>query len=299
MRRLIGIALLMAAGVAILAWRQAVWMGAPRPVTGISASGMAYARWGEGAKTLLLMPGGPGNAAPGGIGLWMMLRPFRRFVEEGYTIWYVARKRGMPEGHSIADMADDYAEFIEEELGGRVDVVLGTSYGGFIGFYLAARHPDRFGHIAIALAGYEVSERGKRIDYTFAERMSRGRPVEASRGMFEDYFPDVRIPGLARLFGEVMGRFGFRGGHPEFASDVMVEADAEVAFDARPILPEIRVPVLLIGGGADFMFPEGYLEETARLIPDCTPRGYEGKDHMQAISDERLCPDVLEFIGKD
>ena len=296
MRRLI--ALFFVAGVAILVGRRAVWMGAPRPVTGMSKSRMAYARWGEGAKTLLLMPSGPGNFAPAGISLRMMLRPFRRFIDEGYTIWYVMRKQGMPQGHSIADMADDYAEFIESELGGKVDVALGTSYGGIIGLYLAARHPDRFDHIVIALAGYEVSERGKHIDYRFAERLSKGRPVEAARGMFEDYFPQVRVPGLAWLFGQVMGRIGFRGGHPEFASDVLIEGEAEVAFDARPVLPEIGVPVLLIGGDADFMFPEGYLDETASLIPDCTLRVYEGKDHMQAISDERLCPDILEFIGR-
>ncbi len=295
MRRLL--ILLVLTGAAILAGRRAAWLGAARPITGISASKMAYARWGDGTKTVLLMPGGPGNFVPGGIGLWMMLRPFRCLLEEGYTIWYVMRKQGMPQGHSIADMADDYAEFIDTELGGRVDVALGTSYGGIIGFYLAARHPERFGHIVTALAGYAVSERGKRIDYTFAERLSQGRPVEAAKGMFEDYFPQLRIPGLARLFGEVMGRLGYRGGHPELASDLMVEAEAEVAFDARPILPEIRVPLLLIGGGADFMFPEGYLEETAGLIPECTVRVYEGKDHMGAISDERLCRDILEFIA--
>jgi pimeloyl-ACP methyl ester carboxylesterase len=297
MRRLV--ALLLVGSVAALAGRRAVWMGAPKPVTGMSNTRMAFARWGTGTKTLLLMPGGPGNFAPGGISLWMMLRPFRRLLDEGYSIWWVTRKQRMPQGHSIADMADDYAEFIESELGGRVDVALGTSYGGIIGFYLAARHPERFRHIVTALAGYAVSERGKRIDYTFAQRLSQGRAVEAARGMFEDYFPQVRIPGLARLFGEVMGRIGFRGGHPGWASDLMVEAEAEVAFDARPVLPQIRVPVLLIGGGADYMFPEGYLEETAGLIPDCTVRVYEGRDHMGAISDERFCPDILEFIAKN
>jgi pimeloyl-ACP methyl ester carboxylesterase len=299
MRRLIGITLLLAAGVATLAWRRAVGMGLPKPVTGMSANGMAYARWGEGGKTLLLMPGGPGNIVPGGIGLWMMLREFRRFVEEGYTLWYVVRKQGMPEGHSIADMADDYAEFIGADLAGRVDVVLGTSYGGIIGFYLAARHPDRFGNIAIALAGYEVSERGKRIDYGFAQKLSEGRSVEAAKGMFEDLYPDLRIPGLARLFGEVMGRFGFRDTHPTFASDVMIEADAEVAVDAKAVLPGISVPVLLIGGAEDVLFPREILEETARLIPDCTLRMYEGRGHAQAISDSRFCPDVIDFLERD
>ncbi len=296
MKRLI--ALLAIAGAAILVARRAVWMGAPKPITGMSASRMAYARWGTGPKTLLLMPGGPGNTAPSGLDLQMMLRPLRPLIDAGYTIWYVARPQGMPQGHSIADMADDYADFIASELGGKVDAALGISYGGIVGFCLAARHPDRFVHIVVALAGYEVSERGKRIDYKLAERLSQGRTVEAATGMFEDYFPQIRIPGAAQLFGQLMGRLGFRGRHPEFASDIMIEAEAEVAFDARPILPEIGVPVLLIGGDADFMFPDDYLEETARLIPDCTVRVYEGKDHIQAFSDERLSKDVLAFIER-
>ena len=132
---------------------------------------MEYARWGTGSKTLLLMPGGPGNFTPRGMEQLIRLRKFRPFVEDGYTIWAVTRKRGMPEGHSVADMADDYAEFIEQELDGKVDIALGVSYGGFIGFYLAQRHPDRFGHIAITMAGHTVSERGRHADYSMAERL--------------------------------------------------------------------------------------------------------------------------------
>ena len=67
----------------------------------------------------------------------------------------------MPKGHTIADMADDYAGLVANEFGGKVDLVVGVSYGGMIGFDLAARHPERFGHIAIAVAGYEVSERAR------------------------------------------------------------------------------------------------------------------------------------------
>lgn len=245
MRRLT-IALLLAVGaLALLPWRCLVWFGLPRPVTGIFPNGMAYARWGTGAKTLLLLPAGPGNAPPGGIPLWMSVRTFRPLIDRDYRAWYVTRKRGMPDGHSIADMADDYAQLIEAEFGGRVDVVLGVSYGGLIGLCLAAQHPGRFGRMALGMAGYEVSERGKRIDYGFAQKLSRGDPVGAARGIFEDSYPGVHVPGVARLFGEVMGRCAFGGSHPSFTSDVMVEAEAEVAFDGRPILPEISVPLLL------------------------------------------------------
>lgn len=108
--------------------------------------------------------------------MWMSLRTFRPFVERGYTIWCVNRRQGTPEGHSIGDMADDYADLIEAEFGGRVDVVLGVSHGGLVGFHLAARNPECFGRVALGMAAYEVSERGKRIDYEFADPLQAAWP---------------------------------------------------------------------------------------------------------------------------
>lgn len=67
---------------------------------------------------------------------------------------------------------------IADEFEGKVDLVLGMSYGGLIGFYLAARHPQRFGHIAIADAGYQVSEQGINLDCDFARLLSEGRTTE-------------------------------------------------------------------------------------------------------------------------
>lgn len=268
----------------------------PKPVNGMFANGMAYARWGTGPKTLLLIPGGPGNVVPTGMALTMYLRALRPLVENGYTAWFVVRRQNMPRGHTIEDMADDYAQLITDEFDGRVDVVLGTSYGGIVGLCLAARHPDRFGHIAIAVAGYQVSERGKTFDFDFAKRLSEGKTVEASTAMFEFTYPSWRLPGVARVFGALIGRFAYRDTHPYFENDVMVEAEAEVAFNAREILPDISVPVLLVGGDQDVYFPKEVCEETARLIPDCTLKIYEGKGHIQAASDPRLPRDVLDFV---
>ena len=84
--------------------------------------------------------------------------------------------------------------------------------------------------------------------------------------------------------------------HPYFASDVMVEAEAEVAFDAREVLPDISVPVLLVCGDEDLYFPKEVYEETARLIPDCTLRMYEGIGHVGAVRDKRFPQDVLDFV---
>jgi pimeloyl-ACP methyl ester carboxylesterase len=271
----------------------------PQPVTGIFPNGMAYLRWGTGPKSLLWVPGGPGNSLPGGMFLSnVLLRAARPLVEAGYTLWVVARKRNMPQGHSTADMAEDYAGMIADELGGKVDLVVGVSFGGAIGFHLAARHPDRFGHVAIVGAAYDANDEGKALDHEFARLRSEGRDGEASALMLRQMSPASPVPGVARVLGEVMARLMFGPTHPTFPSDVMVEAEAEMALGAREVLPDISVPVLLVCGDADMYIPRELYEETARLIPDCTLRMYEGVGHVGTIRDPRFPRDVLDFVGE-
>ena len=86
----------------------------------------------------------------------------------------------------------------------------------------------------------------------------------------------------------------FRGRCP--AADVLTEARAEFAFDARAVLPLIRPPVLLLCGGRDAFFPRTVAEETAQLIPDCTLIVYERWGHIRAGSSRRVPRDVLAFV---
>ncbi|MFO7548079.1 MAG: alpha/beta hydrolase [Acidimicrobiia bacterium] len=272
-------------------------MRIPKPVTGMFANTMAYARWGDGPKTLLVVPGGPGNDVPAAGTVRMMGRSLRPLVENGYTLWMVTRRRGMPEGHTIEDMAADYSELIAAEFDGRVDIVVGISMGGLIGLYLAANHPDRFDRIALVGAAYTVSEQGRRLDYDWATALSQGHRAKAGRMMVEAMLSNSRLRWTAPALGTLMGLV-FRPDHDQFASDVMVEADAEVTFDARAVLPRIQVPVLLVNGDKDLYFPTALIAETTRLIPDCTPKTYEGKGHLGTIQSRQLAPDILDFIEK-
>ena len=55
------------------------------------------------------------------------------------------------------------------------------------------------------------------------------------------------------------------------------------------------MPVLPGCGDQDRFVPKAVYEETAELIPDCTVKLYEGKDHLGTILDQQLPHDVLEF----
>ena len=282
------------AGVALARSRGGL-PGIPKPVTGMFPNGMAYIRWGTGPKTLLWIVGGPGLGFPIGLRVATIPLILRPFARAGYTCWLVNRTRDMPEGYTIADMAEDHAALIADELGGRVDLVLGEDYGGWIGFYLAARHPERLDYLANASTGYALTERGRAIDRDFATLVGEGRLTDAWAQMLATMAPDLRPAGLVRALAAVMDRLFTDRSRSDFVHNLMVETDAE-ACDAREILPDIKVPVLLIGGDQGPFLSREILEETARLIPDCTLQLHEGKGDMGAVSSMQLPRDVLSWI---
>ncbi len=296
----IGGALIVAA-IGIVAIRRRRRRG-PEVVAGTFPNGMGYLRFGSGAKSLLWIPdlshtghigssGGRAGAVPRSGYLVLMTRMLRSFVEAGYTISLVGQKPNLPQGCTLADMAEDYAGLIAAEFGGKVDLVVGDSGGGMIGFCLAARHPDLFAHIAIVVAGYTLDDASQAANLESARLNNAGRRTDAAAVMVRFMFPGLRPPVVARLLASVMGRVILPAG----SNDLVVGAEALSAFDGREILPTIPVPVLLVCGDRDRFVTKSIYEETADLIPDCTLRLYEGKDHLGALFDKRTPSEILDF----
>jgi pimeloyl-ACP methyl ester carboxylesterase len=265
--------------------------------SGMFANGMAYLTWGSGPKTLLFIQGGPGSAVPRGMLLRMSQRQLDPYLRAGFAVWVVTRRRGMPPGHTVADMADDYAQVITEEFGGHVDVVVAESYGGMIAQYLAALHPDSFGHIAMVVTAVEVSDWGKEVDSRLARAVVRGDTSGAGTVFAEYLLPGEHLDWARRLIGPMIGRRLLAGGDypPE---DVLTEVQAEEAFNSRAALPRIQAPVLLLCGDRDRFFPRDVVAETAQLIPGCTLVWYAGQGHMRAASNKRVARDVLAFVNR-
>jgi pimeloyl-ACP methyl ester carboxylesterase len=187
----------------------------PKPVTGLFSNGMAYARWGNGPRTLLVIPGGPGNTVPAGTFLSRHLRAARPLVEAGYTAFVVTRKRGMPQGYTIADIAEDHGQLIAAEFDGRVEAAPGLSTGGMIGLSLAARHPERLARSVIVAAGYVANGPASSGDLTYARLLSEGRPGAALAAMCESAYPSWPR-GAARVFDALLAPLILRGAHASF-----------------------------------------------------------------------------------
>jgi pimeloyl-ACP methyl ester carboxylesterase len=259
-------------------------------------NGIPYVRLGEGAKDLVVFQGGPGNMIPRGIGLRMLTRGLAPLLED-HTLHLVTRKPGLPTGYTTRDMSDDYAQMIEEAFDGHVDLVIGTSYGGVIAQHFAADHADLCDHIVIAMAAHKGSEAGMQIDYRFAELMSQGRPRAASACLAEVLAPREPLRTLMRGVLWLAGSSMLDTTCETFASDILVEAQAELDHEATESLKRIRIPVLILCGAEDPYFPREYVEEMAGMIEHATLKLYEGKGH-EIITDKRFGHDVLTFMNR-
>ncbi len=259
--------------------------------TGTFPNGVGYAALGTGPRTILFLPGGPGVAP------WEK-SPARAFLPAyatgEFTVWWLARVRDMPTGYSVADMADDVAGVIAE-LGGRVDAVVGASYGGLIALYLAARHPESVGRIALLGSTAVIPDATKALDRRFGEALGNNRFTEAAEAGLEEM--PVSSPLLRRLLAPIVGRM--LASKDVNGPDVLVEMEAEMAYDARPILPQVTAPVLIVAGTGDVLLPREAIEETAQGLRDCTVIWHDGANHIRTIKGKRTAGEVLDFLRQD
>lgn len=289
-----GVMVVLAGAAAAVGWRLRSSRAAPVPFRrGTSANGMDYAVIGRGPRVLLFLQGGPGSSAsPTASRLRPWILPL---AEAGFAVWVVTRRRGMPTGHSVADMAADYARLVTEELGGRVDVVLGESFGGLIAQQLAAAHPELVGRLVLLSSACEISAWVKDVDTRMSAAMEDGEWATAGATFAEYLLPSERMWWARRLLGPLAAHMLTSGPYP--VSDLVVETRAEVAFDGRADLPRIDLPVLLVSGDRDLFFPRALVDETARLVPDCTLIRRAGKGHIRSSVDRRNAADVRTFVG--
>lgn len=234
-----------------------------------------YVRFGDGPRTLLVIPG-VGDALFDGEfppwAPWAFGRFYHRFTDS-HTIYRVSRPRGLPRGSSISDMADDYVRVLREEFG-EADV-LGISLGGMIAQALAADAPERVENLVVGVSAYRLGDEKRPLVRTMRER-ARNRDWGSVRaGLAVEMYTDLRrlVYPMAALG---MGPFAHDPADP---ADPVVSLDAILDYDGSDRLGEIDARTLVVGGGRDEFFPPSVQRETAAGIPDADHRVIEDAAH--------------------
>ena len=189
----------------------------------------------------------------------------------------------------MPDLAARHAKIISERFNNPIDL-LGISTGGAIALQLAVDHPMLINRLIIVAAASWLGDEGREKLRRLGQEISQGR--SGARILASVLFPPpwstIMIPFL--WFANQLER-------RIDPSDMLATIDAEVGFDVRPQLHEIRIPTLLIAGARDRAFPRDLTESTAAAIPNARLILYPRAGHIGTMMNPHFGRDVAAFLS--
>ncbi|HYI19333.1 MAG TPA: alpha/beta hydrolase [Solirubrobacteraceae bacterium] len=209
-------------------------------------------------------------------------------------VYFVNRRRGLPRGMTLADMAREHAEAIRALGEGAVDVA-GISTGGSIAQQLAADHPDVVGRLLLLCTACRLSPEGRLLQRRVAARVRAGARRRAFAVMAAGMVP----PGRGRV---AAGALAWIAGPPLLAAgddlaDMATTIEAEDAFDLARCARPIAAPTVIVGGSEDRFYSRELFAETAELIPDSRLVVLEGRGHVTAGRDPGWTREIERFAA--
>ena len=136
------------------------------------SSGLPYLQLGKGPP-LLVSPGlSSEHVNPTGMWRRVALAWAAPFAEH-FTVYFVQRKPGLARDATLSDVAADYAEAIERDLGGPV-LLHGTSTGGSVALQIAIDHPNLVQRMVVAAAACRLGPYGRQVQQQLARLTESG-----------------------------------------------------------------------------------------------------------------------------
>jgi pimeloyl-ACP methyl ester carboxylesterase len=268
-----------------------------KATAGYFRSGLAYNRFGHGARPLVIFQGLEFENKPLAglmLPLFSIVYTFL-FLDKDYTTYIVNRKPGLPDGYTMKDMADDYATMIKEEFGGPVDII-GVSTGGAIAQHFAADHPDLLRKLIIHSSAYTLSDAGMSEELHIGHLAREHQWRDAYTILVSPMFPQNGImkyvTGPLVWLASRMG--GMLFGAPEDPSDLVITVEAEEKHNFKDRLNQISAPTLVIAGDKDPFYTEALFRATAEGIPNARLILYKGMGHP--AYGKQFHQDVLLFL---
>lgn len=200
---------------------------------------MDYVSFGNGEKTLILLPGlSDGLSTVKGKAL-LLAPPYKVFFDK-YTVYMFSRKNAMPDGYSVRDMAADQASAMRT-LGVEKASVVGVSEGGMIAQYLAADNPEMVRSLVLAVTAPYANDLTRENIEAWAEMAKAGNHKQLMINTAEKSYSEQYLKRFRKSYPII----GFIG-RPKTYRRFLVNANAIFSFDARQEAPKIQCPTLII-----------------------------------------------------
>ena len=243
---------------------------------------------------LVYLPGlSPQNGLPPAWDRFLEVQSLRSLTPSR-TVHWMGRRRGLPIGTTMADLASDQATAMRAIFDVPVDV-LGASTGGSLAQQLAADHPDVVARLALVCTGCRLGPAGVELYQRVVASIRAGDVAQAYARLAAGLVPRGPVGWLAGAAGGAGGPRAYP--HAGELSDLAAVMLAECAFDLCAGEHRITAPTLLVAGDRDRFYDRDLLEQTVTCCTDGRLRMYAHRGHVTVLIDRRFGPDVLGFIG--
>jgi 3-oxoadipate enol-lactonase len=182
-------------------------------------------------------------------------------------------------GYSMRQYADDCLALLDARTVTEPVVLVGLSMGGYVGFELLRRHPERVA--ALVLLGSRASPD------TPEQRAARDADAELVRGEGVAPIVDKMLPRLLTPAGQKKPKVvELVRRTMEITSVAGVVGDLGAMRDrpdSRPDLPGLGKPVLVIHGREDPLIPLAEAEAVAKAVPGGELRVIDDAGHLAGV----------------
>ena len=257
----------------------------------IGNTSMAYAEFGTGEKSLIMIPGlGEGLRTDHKLA-YMYALLYRKFVK-GYKVYVFSQKSELPDRYSTRKMAADIREAMRILRIEKADV-LGVSLGGMIAQHLAADYPEVIGKLVLVVTSARRNQYIQAAISGWIEMAKRGDyrklMLDSMKKMYtKDYLEKNRW--LVNLTGKI--------GKPKSYERFIIMGKACIYHDAYEKLDKIQAETLIIGGELDRTVGAKASYELAGKIKNSTLKMYPQYGHALYDEAKDFNQTVAEFLEK-
>lgn len=244
---------------------------------------MDYVVFGNGKKPLVIIPGlsiKPVTLTPAALAT-----AYAGFAET-HTVYFFARRKEIPDGYTIPDMAEDTAAALYG-LGIENADLFGVSQGGIIVQYLAVFYPRLVRRLVIGSSFARPNPLFESILSKWAQLAEAGKRRELNHDIFDKIYSE----NFRKTYRNELAAME-DSGTPEELRYFAIQARACITFDLYDRLDGITCPTLVIGERRDSVVTGEASVEIAEKI-GCDLFLYDGYAH--AVYDE--APDYKQKLA--
>lgn len=260
-----------------------------RNVVEVGGTAMDYITFGDGTKPLVLIPGLSFKTVK------KFAEPFAfmyRIFARDFKVYAFDRKRDIPIGYTIRQMADDLAAALAKLEIADADV-MGISQGGMIAQYLAIHYPHLVHKLVLAVTLSRLNDEARSAISNWIRLAVNDDFEGIAKQMLEDVYSDAYIRRFGKYF-PVVSRFG----KPKDMGRFAILARACLTCNTYQNLEKIQCPVFVIGAKKDLVLTGEASEEIAEKL-GCECYMYEELGHSAYEEAPDFNRRVLEFLLKE